>query len=45
MAVGAGRAAAAGHTVNVASITRRRADLARRLWDLAKTPLPTVTVQ
>jgi len=25
MAVGAGRAAAAGHTVNVASITRRRA--------------------
>src|SRR5271169_535455 len=39
MAVGAGRAAAAGHTVNVASITRRRADLARCLWDLAKTPL------
>src|SRR5271167_3255703 len=27
-----------GHTVNVASITRRRADLARWLWDLANTP-------
>jgi len=32
--------AATGHTVNVASITRRHADLARWLWDLSKMALP-----
>jgi hypothetical protein len=31
--------AAIGHTANVASITRRRAELARRLWDLSKMAL------
>ena len=36
---GADGAAATGHIVNVASITRRRAELAGWLRDLAKTPL------
>jgi hypothetical protein len=31
--------AATGHTANVASISRWRAELAGRLWDLPKTPL------